>query len=299
MNKLVSWFRGGLARLHVFRRKAEPDTEELASAVLPDTVAQTQPLTDVAVEQGEMRPGGFWSRLRARFSKRAAVADEAEQEDSAGNPESDVAATAQETLPPDGESEGGQPPGFWSRLVARFRKRDAADADEGAAEVLRPDAGHAIGSRQSMDDRAPAKRHARGADEPEEESSRRPGIRDFLARKPVWISLLVLAFAATLFGGWFAAQQWQARGAAAAKVLAQRNQDLAEQNKRLQAENAKLAEERPKLAPAGQREAASASKGAGRAKSSSVSDDCTVQDAASVRDVLKGCIDSFNASSGR
>jgi hypothetical protein len=264
----------------------------------PADVAAEAPL---AAAEGEVeQPAGFWSRLAARFSKRgAAVADVPEQEVGAGKPGRRVAGATREALPSDGEGEAEQPAGFWSRLVARLHKRKAADADESAAEALRPDAGRGKGGAQARDDREAGKRSVHGADELEEEPPAPRGIKGFLARKPVWISLIVLAFGATLFGGWFAAQEWQARGVAAAKALAQRNQALAGQNKKLQAENARLAKEKSKLSQPAQGGGDSAEQGAGGAPSSSADEDCTVGDKASVRDALKGCIDSFNAASGR
>lgn len=323
MNKLVSWFRSGLGRLAFFRRKTEADSEEPAPDVLPDTVVETRPSADVVAEEAEVqaaglwsrltarfrkqaevdaepadiaaesalaaaegeveKPAGFWSRLAAKFSRRrAAVADAAEPEGGAGESEQRLVGTPREKLPDDGNGDAEQSAGLWSRLVARFRKSPAASADEGAAAA--PD--------------AKAGRDKAGeGDEPP-----RAGLRGLGKKKLIGLSLLLLVFGVLLAGGWFALEQWQASSTAQAKALQKSNQALAEQNKKLKAENAKLANEKSKPRAEGEaaKSAASPQSGDAGANANAGADaDCTVGDKASVRDSLKGCIDSFNATSGR
>ena len=274
-----------------FRKQAAVDAD-------PAVVAEEPAL---AAADGEVeKPAGFWSRLAARISRRgAAVADLPEPEGGAGEPERRIAGTPREKLPHDGEGEAEQPAGLWSRLVARFRKRTAAPDDESA--TVAPDAKAGRGKAGEGDAGRRRTPHAddvlADGDEPP-----RSGLRGLGRKKLIGLSLLLLVFGVLLAGGWFALEQWQASSAAQAKALQQSNQALAEQNKKLKAENAKLAKEQSKPRVAGEtaKSVASPQSGDANANANAGADaDCTVGDKASVRDSLKGCIDSFNAASGR
>jgi hypothetical protein len=287
MNKLSSFLRSSLARFGSFGRKREEGADEPAPSELADTVADVQTASDAPVESEDGRPSGFWSRLVARFGKReAAETDEAPIE----APEADA-----------GQEE--QAKGFWPRLMARFSLRKKAAGDEGEAEAQLPEAKGDKAERRGGGDKGAGGR-AETLEEAPAEQPERTGIRGMLARKPVWISLVVLAVAGASAAGWFAVNEFRARSDAQARMLQQRNQALAEQNRKLQAENAKLAqaknkprEPEPVRAPATEPGGEPA---AGQARSAgSAAEDCTVKDKASVRDTLKGCIEGFNAGSGR
>jgi hypothetical protein len=289
MDKLNALLRRGLDRLRSFRRKSEDKVEadEAAPTELADTVVDADAAAAVPAEDAEAKPS-LWSRLIARFRKReTSAADEA-------------AIEGQEA---ETESEGEeQVPGRWQRLLARFSLRKKA-AEESEGEL--PDSDRAE-PRGGADKAAGGREGARSGavEEWAEEQSAHGRLRGLLARKPVWISLVVLAVAGISVAGWFGGNAFRAHSEADARTLQQRNQSLAEQNRKLLAENAKLAQakNKPHAAATG-REAAADPMGqlvAGNALSAGKSDEgCTVKDAASVRDTLKGCIEGFNAESGR
>lgn len=292
MNKLLAFMRRGVERLRSFGRTPGDGAEaaEPAPPELADTVVDTPTDADASPDGAEARPS-LWSRLLARFGKREG--DEA-GEAAVEAPEAEAEGEAQEK----GE-------GWWPLLLARLSLRKRATGDEGEAAAESPagrraehraDAGKGAGRRggaraEAAEDEAAAAQPGRG------------GIRGLLARKPVWISLIGLAVAGISAAGWFAGEAYRARSDADAKMLQQRNQALAEQNRKLQAENAKLAQPKNKpQAPMRRYDAAAdpiGQPGAGNGGSAGRSDnDCTVNDAASVRDTLKGCIEGFNAGSG-
>lgn len=323
MNKLISLLRDGLARLGSFGRKRadEAEADEAAPSKLADTVVDVQTAADAPAENEDGRPSGLWSRLMARFSQRKNPADdESEAEPPLPDAKGDRAerrAGGDKGAERGGEREGAraetmeaqeQGKGFWSRLVARFSLRKKATGDDSEAEAPLPGA---KGDR--AEDRAGGGKGAGGrggsrAEAPEVEAPaeqpERGRIRGMLARKPVWISLVVLAVAGVSAAGWFAVEEFRARSDANARMLQQRNQALAEQNRKLRAENAKLAQAKNKprvpvpgraagTDPMGEPDAAQAG------SAGSAAEDCTVKDKVSVRDTLKGCIEGFNAGSGR
>jgi len=321
MNKLISLLRNGLARLGSFGRKREDDADEPAPSKLADTVVDVQTAADAPApapaENEDGRPSGLWSRLMARFSlRKKSAGDESEAEpplpDAKGD-RADRRAGDDKGAERGGEREGvraeameaqEQEKGFWSRLMARLSLRKKAAGDESEAEPPLPDAKGDRADRRAGGGKG-TRAHAEALEgEAPAEQPKRGGVRGMLARKPVWISLVVLAVAGISAAGWFAGNEFRARSDANARMLQQRNQALAEQNRKLQAENARLAQAKNKPhAPASGRDAGTDPMGepdAAQARSAGRSDDdCTVKDAASVRDTLKGCIEGFNAGSGR
>ena len=289
MNKVISFLRSGMARLGSLGRKREEDADEPAPSQLAETVVDVQAVADAPVEDADVRPS-VWSRLLARFGKReAAETDEAA-----------VEAPAADARQEEHEQEPAK--GLWSRLMAKFSLRKKAAGDEGEGEAPLPDAkGDRADGRAGGDKRAGGRAGSRAevleAEAPGEQSER-GRVRGMLARKPVWISLVVLAVAGVSAAGWFAANAFRTRSDASTKILQQRNQALAEQNRKLQAENVKLAQARNKpRAPTPSR--AAATDPTGEPVAGNAAEDCTVKDKASVRDTLKGCIEGFNAGSGR
>jgi len=291
MNKLISFLRSGMARLGSFGRKREEGADEPVPSELADSVVDVQTAPDALVESEDGRPSGFWSRVVARFGKRQAA-------------ETDEAAIAAPEVDAGEEAQPEQAKGFWPRLLARFSLRKKAAGVEDEAEAPLP------GAKGERDERrAGGDKGARGRVEAQEgeapaEQAERGSVRAMLARKPVWISLIVVVVAGVSAAGWFGVKELQARSDAQAKLLQQSNQALAEQNRKLQAENAKLAQAKNKPPEPGPARAAGTDPrgepDAGHAGSAgSAAEDCTVKDKASVRDTLKGCIEGFNAGSGR
>ena len=313
------------------------DTVRLASEDAPAATTQKSDLIDAATSSRDDESGdeplvdtntpNFWHRAIARLGnifkfKRKSSPGEATEEQSDLN--DIVKFSPNDTLPAstkradqsnaelisrdiDSEDEsidGGFQPSFMQRMIMRFKKVIARTRkSDKQAE------GESSGDNRSQQTAEEEKR-TRAApvadgEDPESEEAKPSALRRLLG-KPALIAMLVLgiglASAITYIIMGNAAKKHQEEAALAMekrnKALESEYKKLKEKAKALQAENKKL--QPPTHPAAGRNSATDATASTSAQGSSGEALDCTiVSNKATAGDMLKRCIDSYNAATGR
>lgn len=279
--------------------QAEPETKTQSGT------EAAAPIDEAGDDGGEAealpRPGIF-ARLIGIFRLRKKVSEAEAGEEDAGQ----VA-----------EKKGDEPPGteevpqkkLWARLSAVFKRKssgqsaaDLADAGElfswGEGQAAAPvEEKSAKIEKGKKDEKGDAKTTDK-KDSLEDEEPTPPGfgtrISTLIRKKKVWIPLLLVIIGTVVFAVSLTLYQLRTREYARMLALEKKNKQLQEENKKLQATK-KQTVAQPSKVPAAPSQNNQAD-GSGTSAAQDSTDDCTVKNKASAAEILKKCIDNFNAT---
>lgn len=303
------------------------ETEELPTEVLPKTqpspVAGGEEAAEDVVEIGS-KPG-LWTRWRERLLsllKRGKVELADESGPGAEEQRTQVLPKTQPSLVSGGEEVAEEDvqvnfkPGLWARLLGMFRRRKETEEGGSAVDATelfswgegegRP----AAEQRTQVADKGSDKRKQLKDSEVEEddEESSVPAlgqrIGNLFKKKIVVLGLLLGVIMIGIATGGILIYKQRQHVKAQLEALEKKNKQLEAENRKLQVVKQKSAAmarnvpSKPAESEAGQNVGAASDQGAGNQAGSSA-DDCTVNNKASAADVLKRCIENFNAADRR
>lgn len=199
--------------------------------------------------------------------------------------------------------------GLWTRLSTIFKRKsgeqsaaDLADAGElfswGEGQAAAPVTGKAAKIEKGKKGEKGNSKTTDKKDSVEEEEPPTPGfgarVGALIRKKKVWIPLLLVIVGTLVFAVSLTLYQLRTREHARLVVLEKKNKQLQEENKKLQAPKKQTVAQPYKApaAPSGNSQAGASGTSAGQ----DTSDDCTVKNKSSAAEVLKRCIDNFNAT---
>lgn len=307
--RLMGLFRRGKNGLPDESESAgQDDTQAEPEAIVNSGIDVAAPIDNAGSDGGEVealpRPGVF-ARLIGIFRLRKKVGEVVE----AG--EKDAGHVAENKNDQQPGTEEAPKKSLWARLSAVFKRKsgeqsaaDLADAGElfswGEGEAAAPVAGKVAQiEKGKKDERGESKTTDKKDSIEEGEESPPPGfgrrVSALIREKKVWIPLLLVIIGTAVFAVSLTFYQLRTREHARMLALEKKNKQLQEENKKLQPlKNQTVA--KPSKAPATASRNNQASGGPGTSSGQDATDDCTVKDKASAAEVLKRCIDSFNAT---
>ncbi len=228
---------------------------------------------------------GFFARFNEVFRRKKKVGEtEEDTEARSGSEEEQVE-----------ESTGTSKKNLWTRLRSIFKRKSkeqsAADLAD-AAELISGDEGKSAKVGKGRDEESAVE----GGEEGQPPTGLGARIGALVRKKIIWIPLLLTIIGSIVFVVSLKLSEPRALERTQMLELEKKNKQLQEENKKLQALKKKTVIQPSKALGAPSQNKPAGSADAARQDSS---DDCTINNKASAAEVLKRCIESFNATDQR